>query len=149
MTDISCGVIVTNGRSILLGHATASPRWDIPKGLCEAGETYEAAACRELAEETGLRRGPADLAFLGRHRYRPGKDLALFICLVTTMPAIESLVCKSTFLLRGRLVPEFDRFACPDWQASWAMLGKSMAAVLRPLVEAQPWYGSDPVDGVG
>ena len=51
---ISCGVIVTDGNRLLLGHATRSPRWDIPKGLAEPGESLAAAAVRELAEETGL-----------------------------------------------------------------------------------------------
>src|SRR5712692_9531881 len=50
----SCGVIVTDGVRVLLGHATRSPRWDIPKGMVEPGESLAAAACRELLEETGL-----------------------------------------------------------------------------------------------
>ncbi len=37
---VSCGVLVTDGRSVVLGHATASPRWDIPKGLANAGEAH-------------------------------------------------------------------------------------------------------------
>ena len=50
----SCGVIVTDGERLLLGHATRSPRWDIPKGIAEPGESLAAAARRELFEETGL-----------------------------------------------------------------------------------------------
>ena len=50
----SCGVIVTDGTRLLLGHATRSPRWDIPKGGVEPGESFAAAAYRELHEETGL-----------------------------------------------------------------------------------------------
>ena len=134
---MSCGVLVTDGKAILLGHATASPRWDIPKGLCEPGEAFEAAALRELAEETGLEPPPAALRPLGQHRYRPGKDLALFAWRVAALPDPATLVCRSTFLLRGRAVPEFDRFACPAWQDALPMLGKSMAAVLGPIwVEA-------------
>ena len=50
----SCGVIVTDGKRLLLGHASRSPLWDIPKGGIEPGETPAQAARRELREETGL-----------------------------------------------------------------------------------------------
>ncbi|HME20545.1 MAG TPA: NUDIX hydrolase [Acetobacteraceae bacterium] len=63
----SCGVIVTDGVRVLLGHATRSPRWDIPKGLAEPGESFAAAAVRELAEETGLAVSEAELRPFGVH----------------------------------------------------------------------------------
>ena len=50
----SCGVIVTDRERILLGHATRSPRWDIPKGVAELDEGFPEAAAREVLEETGL-----------------------------------------------------------------------------------------------
>src|SRR6187551_1031292 len=106
----SCGVLVTDGRRILLGHATRSPRWDIPKGLAEPGETFAAAAVRELEEETGLIAPEDALRSLGVHAYLRGKDLALFAWHVAEMPAPETLVCRSTFVLPGgAVVPEFDR----------------------------------------
>src|ERR1700736_1006511 len=74
----SCGVIVTDGGRVLLRHATRSPRWGIPKGVAEPGETLRAAAARELLEETGLTVAPDALAELGVHAYLRGKDLALF-----------------------------------------------------------------------
>src|SRR3954454_22877569 len=104
----SCGVIVTDGALVLLGHATRSPRWDIPKGLAEPGEALSAAAARELAEETGLVAPEADLRPLGVHRYLAGKDLALFHWALEVLPSPATLVCRSTFALRGgALVPEF------------------------------------------
>lgn len=36
------------------GHEPAVGRWSLPGGRVEPGETYEAAAVRELSEETGL-----------------------------------------------------------------------------------------------
>ena len=62
---ISCGVVITDGQLLLLGHATFSPRWDIPKGLAEPGETLPDAALRELREETGLLAASSDLVALG------------------------------------------------------------------------------------
>ena len=74
-----------------------SPRWDIPKGIAEAGETFAAAARRELYEETGLlypRPRCARLAFSPICR---GKDLALFVWVPPRLPDPEALVCPSCF----------------------------------------------------
>src|ERR1700675_3710484 len=94
----SCGGIVTDGERLLLGHATRSPRWDIPKGLAESGESLVAAAMRELYEKTGLRVPGEELRALGVHAYLPAKDLALFVWRVTELPAPDRLVCNSTFV---------------------------------------------------
>src|SRR5689334_13024051 len=106
----SCGVIVTDGERILLGHATGSPRWDIPKGVAEPGEALAAAAQRELQEETSLEVPLSELRPLGVFQYLSGKDLALFVWVVPQLPDPDTLVCASCFALRGRVVPEFDRF---------------------------------------
>ena len=82
----SCGVVITDGDVLLLGHATGSPRWDIPKGLAEPGEEFRVAAVRELQEETGLAVAPEALRDLGVQRYMPGKDLALFVWQPEPMP---------------------------------------------------------------
>jgi len=66
---IGVGVIVTDadGR-VLLGYrtkATEPATWCLPGGAVEAGESFEAAAARELAEETGIAIGAADLEVCG------------------------------------------------------------------------------------
>jgi 8-oxo-dGTP pyrophosphatase MutT (NUDIX family) len=128
---ISCGVIVTDGCRILLGHATRSPRWDIPKGLAEPGETAAATAVRELAEETGLSVPETELRPLGLHAYLRDKDLALFAWLPVTMPSPETLVCRSTFMLPGGAsLPEFDRFGVFEWTEALSLVGKNLARVL-------------------
>jgi 8-oxo-dGTP pyrophosphatase MutT (NUDIX family) len=130
----SCGVLVSDGERVLLGHAAGSPRWDIPKGLMEPGESAREAAVRELREETGLVAPPHALVDLGLHAYRPGKDLALFLWRVAQAPEAADLACASTFTDRfGRVVPEFDRFAFVPWAEARGMIGKSLAAVLRQL----------------
>jgi 8-oxo-dGTP pyrophosphatase MutT (NUDIX family) len=130
----SCGVIVGDGERILLGHATRSPRWDIPKGGAEPGEDFAAAAARELREETGLLAPAGELTALGTHRYLRGKDLALFRWAPPIMPDPQSLVCSSTFTLpNGATLPEFDRFGLFAWDEALARVGKNMARVLAAI----------------
>jgi 8-oxo-dGTP diphosphatase len=60
------GVVVRDGR-VLIVHRARYDDWSLPKGKLEPGETWEAAAIREVWEETGVR---GELgAFLGSTRY--------------------------------------------------------------------------------
>jgi 8-oxo-dGTP pyrophosphatase MutT (NUDIX family) len=130
----SCGVIVTDGHRVLLGHATRSPRWDIPKGVAEAVENFADAAVRELREETGLVALPDELVALGVHRYLRGKDLALFAWELRQLPDPKSLTCSSHFALPdGTLLPEFDRFGLFPWDEALARVGKNLARLLSAL----------------
>jgi 8-oxo-dGTP pyrophosphatase MutT (NUDIX family) len=130
----SAGVIVTDGRVVLLGHATRSPRWDIPKGVVEPGETVREAALRELAEETGLTAPANELIELGTHAYLPAKDLALFAWRPAAMPDPSRLACGATFALpSGAVLPEFDRFGLFPWDAALARVGRNLARVLGAI----------------
>ena len=130
----SCGVIVTDGERVLLGHATRSPRWDIPKGVAEPGEAFAASAARELLEETGLTVNPEALADLGVHAYLRGKDLALFAWVRPQLPDPQTLTCTSHFpLADGTLLPEFDRFGLFQWDAALTRVGKNLARVLTSI----------------
>jgi 8-oxo-dGTP pyrophosphatase MutT (NUDIX family) len=129
----SCGVIVTDGERLLLGHATRSPRWDIPKGEAEPGESFAAAARRELVEETGLQAREAQLRPLGVFAYRSGKDLALFAWALPHLPDPQALVCASQFSWNGRMLPEFDRFGLFTREEALGRVGKSLAALLAGI----------------
>ena len=62
-------------------HPVRRYSWEAPRGFIDAGETPEAAAARELEEETGLRCEPAALTHLGYVSPEPGvirARLALF-----------------------------------------------------------------------
>jgi 8-oxo-dGTP pyrophosphatase MutT (NUDIX family) len=130
----SCGVIVTDGELLLLGHATRSPRWDIPKGVAEPGESLAAAARRELMEETGLDAPETALRPLGVFPYRAGKDLALFLWTPPALPDPATLVCTSYFAWNGRQLPEFDKFALVAPEETLARVGKSLAALLAAIL---------------
>ena len=130
---VSCGVIVTDGERLLLGHATRSPRWDIPKGVAEPGEGLAAAAIRELREETGIAAPEAGLRPLGTFPYLSGKDLALFVWMPSAMPDPQTLVCTSEFAWNGRMLPEFDKFGLFTFEEALTRVGKAMAARLAAI----------------
>jgi 8-oxo-dGTP pyrophosphatase MutT (NUDIX family) len=134
MKTISCGVIVTDGKCLVLGHASRSPRWDIPKGGVEPGETLEEAARRELREETGLTAPERALTPLGTFPYLRDKDLALFVWAVPELPDPGTLVCSEYFVLRdGTRLPEFDRFGVFTLEDALTRIGKNLARLLAEI----------------
>jgi predicted NUDIX family NTP pyrophosphohydrolase len=117
-------VVVTDGVRLLLGHASRSPRWDIPKGLADSGEPLLAAAVREMFEETGLQAGPNALQPLGTHAYLRHKDLALFAWRPKILPDQALLRCSSLVELPGgKTMPELDRFGLFELNAALAVVG--------------------------
>ena len=134
MRVTSCGVLVRDGAGlVLLGQATGSARWDIPKGIAEPGESFASAAARELREETGLVAAAEALRGLGVHRYLPAKDLALFGWEAGAID-VAGLRCTSLFKARdGRMVPELARFALLEWGEALERVGKNMRRVLEGL----------------
>jgi 8-oxo-dGTP pyrophosphatase MutT (NUDIX family) len=132
--SISSGVIVTDGKRLVLGHASRSSRWDIPKGGVEPGETLEQAARRELSGETGLAAPENALTPLGTFPYLRDKDLALFAWVVPELPDPGALICSEYFVLpAGARLPEFDRFGLFTRDEALTRVGKNLARLLAEI----------------
>ncbi|MGB9866638.1 MAG: NUDIX hydrolase [Bacillota bacterium] len=73
-SETSAGGIVIRDNQILVIH-DAFGKWTFPKGLVEQGESFEAAALREVKEETGIR--CEVVKYLGQvhYWYRNGSEL--------------------------------------------------------------------------
>jgi 8-oxo-dGTP diphosphatase len=79
--QVGAGIAVLWGAEVLLIRRRDDARWDLPGGGVSVGEEVEAAARRELHEETGLSVGPLTLlgVFSGdahRHTYPDGNVVA-------------------------------------------------------------------------
>ena len=134
---LSCGVLLLNGRDeVFACHATGTARWDLPKGLADAGEAPRDAAVREAWEESGLRL-PADrLADLGEFDYLPAKRLHLFALRVAN-DAVDLARCRCRSFFphhrTGVATPEADAWAWKPRAQAPAWCGKNMARVLGSL----------------
>lgn len=123
----SAGFVILCPSGMLVGHVTGAKHWDIPKGNIDAGEQALEAAIRELREETGLvydhDNGVLTNAFtgvqylvtnirpLGRHSYKKGKELELFVLIVPSDVDVAALKCESMVVRPTYAFPELDGFA--------------------------------------
>lgn len=134
---VSCGVIVRRAMGeLLLGHATGSTYWDIPKGVRDADETSIAAALRELREEAGIALSDHQLRDLGLHKYLPRKDLHLF-ALDPPDPTLDISACSCsthyTPRYGGSKVLEVDAYRWSTRMQVPELCGKNMTRVLMSL----------------
>ncbi|HTJ57552.1 MAG TPA: NUDIX domain-containing protein [Devosiaceae bacterium] len=74
-------MLIDGDRIYLIRH-TYSPGWHLPGGGVEPGETIEAAAAREVSEESGYRvTGSMELFGIYLNNFATNRDhVALFVC---------------------------------------------------------------------
>ena len=66
----ACGALIVNGSILMVRHvSSARAYWTLPGGGLSAGETAEAAAVREVWEETGVRVRVTRLLWKGEYWY--------------------------------------------------------------------------------
>ncbi len=135
--DVSCGTLVLNVRGqILLGHATNTSHWDIPKGLQDPGESPLQTAKRELFEEMGVAFDDSLFEDLGVFDYRRDKMLHLFRLLApASFDSLDGLHCTSHFPHHrtGQPVPEMDRYCWATRDQISQLCAPRMAAQLLAL----------------
>ncbi len=142
LRQLSCGLLITSPAGWLLAHATRTPRWDLPKGKIEPGETPLEAALRETHEEIGLdmRCYQDQIQDLGQHSYLPKKDLHLFR--LDLSEALDLTECScSTYIRRGEEnehYPETDAYAWVPPNRIFERVGKSLMAYLVALDLLKP-----------
>lgn len=140
---ITSGLIIASPAGWLLGHATDTPYWDLPKGKREPGEGLLDAGLRECIEETGLdlrhhRPGFVALGVASYNRKR-GKSLALFLLNLAEPKDLSQCRCSTWVATRGpRPVPDMDSFAWVPPQDLATHLKPRMVKHLsqRGLIEA-------------
>jgi 8-oxo-dGTP pyrophosphatase MutT (NUDIX family) len=134
---VSCGTLVVNRqRQLLLCHVTHTPRWDIPKGTQDPGETTLEAAVRELREEAGLEFPAERFVELGPFAYRRDKRLHLYrVDAGDELASLDHLACNSFFPhhVTGRPTPEMDGFRWATRAEMLALCWPRMAQVLDTI----------------
>jgi 8-oxo-dGTP pyrophosphatase MutT (NUDIX family) len=132
---LSCGVLIQSPKGWLLAHATKTPRWDLPKGRAEAGESALEAAVRETHEEIGIDLTPwkDQMVDRGQHVYLPKKDLHLFTLYVDEPFDLSGCCCSTNIERNGVSIPETDAYAWVKPRDAISMVGKSLVRYLEAL----------------
>jgi 8-oxo-dGTP pyrophosphatase MutT (NUDIX family) len=134
---VSCGTLIVNtAGQLLLCHVTGTAKWDIPKGMMDAGESPLQAARRELLEEAGIELDDLPWDDLGLFDYRPDKRLHLFrVRCGDCLGDLAHLACTSMYPheVTGEPTPECDgfRWAARDEIAAlcWKRMGQRLLAL--------------------
>jgi 8-oxo-dGTP diphosphatase len=101
-------VIIRRGEHFLMLHRAVDDYWHVVAGVVEEGETFAAAAARELREETGLDATVIDLGM--RQSYRVPNELRGEYLAGVDEVAVENFMSEVRLGWEPVLNDEHDRY---------------------------------------
>lgn len=128
----TCGIFfISNDGLLLIGRATNSENWSIPKGLKEERETDLECAMREFFEETSLKID-SPIKYVGDFEYRnKAKKLVSFITFSNKDSKKYKPICNS--LIDNSDQPELDKFQWVDFKTAKKMIHSSQVDALNKI----------------
>ncbi len=122
---------------VLIVEPVYKPRWEIPGGAIERGETPRAACVRELREELGLELRPGRLLVVDWATGTPGEERVRFV--------FDGGVLADDLLEAIHLPPhELESWAClPEDELFFLLepdLTRRMSAALAARAAGETWY---------
>ena len=81
-------IIAHRGEVLAISKGTDLAHWELPGGRLEPGESFEQAAARELAEETGVRLDWQTLRPVMRGPTRSGGEHMIFLASQVWLPPV-------------------------------------------------------------
>jgi len=130
----SAGIIITDGEKILGILPLTKPKWDIPKGKKEDGESDIDCAIRECEEETGIAFDKNDLKEYSSYPYKDlnliGKNLKVYTHRTKSLPKISEMKCALKKEIMGKEFPEITKYAYFDKSE----IGDNFLPYLVPII---------------